>query len=70
MVEVNGFLMPRKLINIDKNRTCPVCDVYSFHSKDDWYMNKYECCYDCYIQWVDGREERWISGWRPNEEKK
>jgi len=29
-------------------------------------MNKYNCCYNCFIQYVHGREERWKSGWRPN----
>jgi len=28
-------------------------------------MKKFDCCYECYIQFVDGREERWKSGWRP-----
>ena len=70
MVEHNGFLISKKLISIDANRTCPVCEVYSFDRKDDFYMNKFECCCNCYIQWVDGREERWLKGWRPDKENK
>ncbi len=70
LVEVNGYLMPSKLINVSKTRTCPVCNVYSFDSKDNFYLNRYECCNDCYIQWVDGREERWLQGWRPDKENK
>ena len=46
--------------------TCPVCDTYSFNVKDDVYMNKFQCCWKCYIQWVEDREDRWQSGWRPN----
>lgn len=65
-VEVNGILVPRKLLNKESNRTCPVCDTYSFSAKDDVYMNKFQCCWKCYIQWVEDREERWLSGWRPN----
>jgi hypothetical protein len=65
-VEVNGILVPRKLLNKESNRTCPVCDTYSFSVKDDVYMSKYDCCWKCYIQWVEDREERWLSGWRPN----
>ena len=65
-VQVNGVLIPKKLLNKESNRTCPVCNTYSFDVKDDVYMNKYECCYKCYIQWVEDREERWQSGWRPN----
>ena len=65
-VEVNGILMPKKLLNRESNRTCPVCDTYSFDVRDDVYMNKYDCCRNCYVQWVEDREERWQSGWRPN----
>jgi hypothetical protein len=59
-------------VNFDENplkkqeRTCPVCQTYSFSSRDDLYMNKFECCFKCYIQYIEGREERWKSGWRPN----
>ena len=65
-VEVNGVLVPKKLLNKESNRTCAVCNVYSFDVRDDVYMNKHDCCYKCYIQWVEDREERWQSGWRPN----
>ena len=66
-VEVNGVLIPKKLFTRDsQSRTCPVCNVYSFNPKDDVYMKKFECCYNCYIQWVHDREERWKTGWRPN----
>ena len=70
-VEQDGFLISKKLLNKDTTRrTCPVCKTYSFSKKDDVYMNKFECCYKCYIQWVDNREERWLSGWRPNKQEK
>ena len=70
-IEVDGIFLPKKLLNKETSqRTCPVCIKYSFNLKDDLYMNKFECCYNCYIQWVEGREERWNSGWRPNQEKK
>ena len=29
-------------------------------------MNKYDCCFRCFLQYVDEREERWKSGWRPD----
>ena len=64
--ELNGFLLSEKLINKQSERTCPVCDTYSFNKKDDLYMNRFECCLKCYINYVEGREERWDSGWRPN----
>ncbi len=40
-VEQDGFLINKKLLNRDHNRTCPVCDKYSFRPKDDLYMNKF-----------------------------
>jgi len=65
-VEVEGVFVPRKLINKNSERSCPVCSKYSFKSQDDVYMTKFECCFGCYVQWVEGREERWKKGWRPN----
>ena len=64
-VETNGYFISKKLLNKETNRTCPVCDTYSFDLKDDVYMSKFECCFKCYIQWVEDREERWATGWRP-----
>ena len=64
-VEVDGVLIPKKLLNKRKERTCPVCKTYSFNMQDDVYMSKYECCFDCYIQYVQGNPDRWKSGWRP-----
>ena len=68
-VEVDGVLIPKKLLNRESRRTCPVCLEYSFNQQDDIYMTKFDCCNKCYIQWVEDREERWESGWRPSSEK-
>lgn len=46
--------------------TCPVCKTYSFSMKDDLYMNRFSCCYDCYMDFVVDRENRWKDGWRPD----
>ena len=61
-----GFTIKERNPTHDPSRDCLVCDSYSFLTKDDLYMNKFECCFDCYIQYIEGREERWKSGWRPN----
>jgi hypothetical protein len=66
-IEKDGFLISKKLLTKRSNRTCPVCETYSFDIKDDVYMNKYNCCFKCYVQYIEGREERWESGWRPNQ---
>lgn len=57
----NGFLIKKKLFTSKTTRICPVskCKRYSFNIKDDVYMNKFGCCYECYIQYVEGREELW-----------
>ena len=68
-INQDGFFIPRNLINKEINRVCPVCETYSFSGRDDLYMNKFECCRSCYIQWVEDREERWLEGWRPNKEQ-
>ena len=68
-IEKEGFFLSKKLLNKESNRVCPVCSVYSFEMKDDLYMGKYDCCFKCYIKWVEGREERWFDGWRPNIEE-
>ena len=70
-VEQDGFLISKKLLNKDTTRrTCPVCNTYSFKTRDDVFMNKFECCEKCYVQWVENREDRWLLGWRPNKQEK
>ena len=51
------------------DRTCPICKTYSFSTRDDLYMNRFECCFRCYIDFVERTEEKWKTGWRPNEEQ-
>ena len=62
-VEVNGVLMSKKLLNRElAKRSCPVCKTYSFNLKDDAYMSKFECCFNCYIKHIQGTpdgEEKW-----------
>jgi len=50
------------------DRTCPVCKTYSFSRKDDLYMNRFKCCYDCYVDFIEYREEAWKNGERPTDE--
>ena len=65
-----GVFVTKKLLMKESNRTCPVCSAYSFDKRDDLYMSKFECCFKCYIDYVEGREDRWKTGWRPNKENK
>tara|TARA_B100001094_G_scaffold331001_1_gene397859 strand:+ start:4970 stop:5347 length:378 start_codon:yes stop_codon:yes gene_type:complete len=64
--EVNGVFIPKKLLKEESNRSCSTCNTYSFKSKDDVYMTKFGCCFKCYVQYIEGREDRWKNGWRPN----
>ena len=64
--ESEGFSLVSKQKKSVTTRTCPVCSSYSMKSVDDVYMIKFDCCFNCYIQYVEGREERWKTGWRPN----
>jgi len=50
------------------DRTCPVCKTYSFSPKDDLYMNRFQSCYSCYVDFIEDRTERWATGWRPDKE--
>ena len=68
-VEVDGFLINKKLLNMETNRNCPVCTEYSFDVRDAVYLNKYRACRTCYIRWIEGKEERWATGWRPDKEE-
>jgi hypothetical protein len=65
LVEKESYLVNQKLLSKDTVRECQVCNVYSFEMRDNLYMNKFNCCFGCYIQWIEGREERWQKGWRP-----
>ena len=49
-IEVDGVLMPKKLFRKESKRTCPKCKIYSFSLKDDLYMAKFKCCYECYLR--------------------
>ena len=65
-VKQNGFFITQKLLNRETQaNNCTVCNKLAKIAKDDVYIIKFECCFDCYIQWVEGREERWKTGWRP-----
>ena len=65
-IEINGIKVSKKLLNRESLKSCPVCGVFPKKSMDDVCLLKFECCSKCYIQYVEGREERWLKGWRPN----
>jgi hypothetical protein len=69
-VDINGIKISKKLLNRDAIRSCPICSSFARKSMDDVCLVKFDCCFNCYIQYVEDREERWLKGWRPNNETK
>ena len=66
-VDVLGIKVSKKLLNRESLKNCPICGAFPKKTMDDVCLVKYECCSKCYIQYVDGREDRWLKGWRPDE---
>ncbi len=65
-VDINGIKVSKKLLNRESLRSCSVCGSFPQKSMDDVCLIKFDCCSKCHIQHVEGREERWLKGWRPN----
>jgi len=63
--EREGFLFSAKLIKKDSKNVCDVCSNI-LKQQDMLYETKYECCRNCYVQYVEHREDRWKQGWRPD----
>lgn len=49
---------------------CEGCSKVSLKVKDQPYMAKFNSCFSCYISYINGREDRWNEGWRPNHGKR
>tara|TARA_B100000282_G_scaffold288528_1_gene257295 strand:- start:4197 stop:4571 length:375 start_codon:yes stop_codon:yes gene_type:complete len=64
-IKEDTFIKNSKITERQK-QICNICSCYSVSHVDDVYMTKFKCCSKCYIQYIEGREERWKSGWRPN----
>jgi len=65
-VDINGIKVSKKLLNRDPLKGCTVCGSFPQKSMDDVCLLKFDCCSKCHLQYVEGREERWLKGWRPN----
>ena len=66
-IEINGIKVSKKLLNRESLKCCPVCGSFPKKSMDDVCLVKFDCCNTCYVKYVEGREERWLKGWRPDE---
>lgn len=48
---------------------CPICDEVMKGSISSATYGKWGCCMHCHVIFVEDREERWRSGWRPSAEE-
>ena len=69
-IDINGIKVTKKLLNRESLKCCSTCGTYPKVSMDDVCLVKFDCCSTCYYQYVEGREERWLKGWRPKNENK
>jgi len=44
---------------------CPNCEGI-MKGKSTLTYYKWNCCMMCFIEFIEGREQRWIDGWRPS----
>ena len=60
-VEKNGVLIQKHLF-IEENETkdeCGLCENCLLDFRDKTYINKFGTCFECFIQHVEGREEKY-----------
>ena len=54
----------------EKDYQQQIKDLYQKEKKqEEKNMAKFDCCFKCFIQWIEGREDRWKTGWRPDKKE-
>jgi hypothetical protein len=48
---------------------CPMCEGLMMGSASNTSYYKWDCCVNCFIEFIEGREEKWEAGWRPSAEQ-
>lgn len=48
---------------------CPICGWVMRSSRSTRTYYDFGCCMNCHCEFVEDREERWASGWRPTPEQ-
>jgi len=48
---------------------CSICDYLMTTHEDQFSQEKFDCCHDCYLKWVESRKSEWEEGWRPDPSK-
>ena len=45
---------------------CHTCDFLIKSSDDLITFKKWKTCHDCYLRFIEGNQEKWKQGWRPD----
>jgi hypothetical protein len=55
--------------HFSKKRTfCCLCETVLRNVLDFESSDKYGCCEECRLKWVEARREEYLAGWRPDKE--
>lgn len=58
-IEKDGILVPRRLFIEENNKKgCKYCQKYFLDFRDKAYISKYDGCYECYINFIEGRKDK------------
>tara|TARA_R100001082_G_scaffold32660_1_gene16839 strand:- start:120 stop:509 length:390 start_codon:yes stop_codon:yes gene_type:complete len=63
--DLNGVLIQKKLVNRRKVNHCDTCKSKIVNLDDDVCYTKFGACFKCYVNYIEDREDRWATGWRP-----
>ena len=55
-IEHNGFLVSKKLFSNSYSKICSSCGTYCPGSRDRLHFIKFNCCFKCYIDNIEGRK--------------
>jgi hypothetical protein len=55
VMQIDGVLISKKLINKNISRQCKFCKRYSFVKIDDLFLTKYQSCHICYTDNVEDK---------------
>lgn len=66
--EREGFFITKRLLSKESKTKCSLCSSQIKNLKDETCKTKWDTCFRCYVRWIEGREQRWKEGWRPDED--
>ncbi len=62
---IKNDIIFKNMQKIKDNFYCTVCKL-PLVSQQDFEKNElFECCQNCFLNFVESRKEDWIAGWRP-----